>query len=60
MHELEQALSVTGGTPPTLQLAVFSLVAALLLSQVIAAVYVWTHRGLSYTRSFVLRSAISL
>ncbi len=51
--QLEQALAVTGGTPPTFKLAVFSLVAALLLSQAIAAVYVWTHRGLSYTRSYV-------
>jgi hypothetical protein len=53
MFELEQALSVTGGTPPTFKLALFSLIAALLLSQAIAAVYVWTHRGLSYARSYV-------
>ncbi|HWU89320.1 MAG TPA: DUF4956 domain-containing protein [Kofleriaceae bacterium] len=53
MFELEQALSVTGGTPPTFKLALFSLIAALLLSQVIAAVYVWTHRGLSYASSYV-------
>jgi uncharacterized protein DUF4956 len=53
MFELEQALSVTGGTPPTFRLALFSLIAALLLSQAIAAVYVWTHRGLSYARSYV-------
>lgn len=53
MFELEQALAVTGGTPPTFKLALFSLIAALLLSQAIAAVYVWTHRGLSYARSYV-------
>jgi hypothetical protein len=51
--ELEQALSVTGGTPPTFKLALFSLIGALLLSQAICAAYVWTHRGLSYTRSYV-------
>jgi hypothetical protein len=53
MFELEQALSVTGGTPPTFQLALFSLIAALLLSQAVAAAYVWTYRGMSYTRSYV-------
>lgn len=53
MFDLEQALSATGGGPPTFKLALFSLIAALLLSQVIAAVYVWTYRGMSYTRSYV-------
>jgi hypothetical protein len=53
MFELEQALSVTGGTPPSFTLALFSLIAALLLAQLISAVYVWTHRSLSYTRSYV-------
>jgi hypothetical protein len=53
MFELEQALSVTGGTPPTFKLAMFSLIAALLLSQAITATYVWTHRGMSYARSYV-------
>lgn len=53
MFELEQALSVTGGTPPTFQLALFSLIGALLLGQLISAAYVWTYRGMSYTRSYV-------
>lgn len=51
--DLERALAVTGGTPPTFKLAMFSLIAAVLLSQALAAAYVWTHRGLSYTRSYV-------
>jgi hypothetical protein len=53
MFELEQALSMTGGTPPTLKIALFSLMGALILGQVIAAAYVWTYRGMSYTRSHV-------
>ena len=40
MFELEQAMSITGGTPPTLKLALFSLIGALLLAQVIAVAYV--------------------
>ena len=53
MFDLEQVLSMTGGTPPTLKLALFSLIGALILAQAIAAAYVWTYRGMSYTRSYV-------
>lgn len=53
MFELEQALSVGGGTPPSFRLALFGLIGALLLSQLIAAAYVWSYRGMSYTRSYV-------
>jgi hypothetical protein len=53
MWDLEQALSVSGGAPPTLKLALFSLIGALMLGQVIAAAYVWSYRGMSYTRSHV-------
>ena len=53
MFELEQAMSISGGTPPTFKLALFAMVGALILSQIIAATYVWTYRGLSYTRSYV-------
>src|SRR5689334_15744343 len=53
MFELEQALSITGGTPPTLKLALFAMIGALVLSQLVAATYVFTYRGLSYTRSYV-------
>ena len=53
MFELEQALSISGGVPPTLKIALFAMIGSLILSQVIAATYVWTYRGLSYTRSYV-------
>ena len=53
MFELEQAMSISGGTPPTLKLALFALIGALLLAQVIAVAYMWTYRGMSYTRSYV-------
>jgi hypothetical protein len=53
MFDLEQVLSLSGGTPPTLKLALFSLIGALILGQVIAAAYVWSYRGMSYTRSHV-------
>jgi hypothetical protein len=53
MHELELALASNGGTPPTFRLALFGLVAAVLLSQLLAAAYVWSYRGMSYTRSYV-------
>ncbi|HEY4177134.1 MAG TPA: DUF4956 domain-containing protein [Kofleriaceae bacterium] len=51
MFDLEQILSISGGTPPTLKLAFFSLIGALLLGQLIAVAYVWSYRGMSYTRS---------
>src|SRR5262245_13390379 len=53
MFDLDQVLATTGGTPPTLQQALFSLIGALILGQVIAAAYVWSYRGMSYTRSHV-------
>lgn len=54
MFDLDQALSgAASGAPLTFRLAMFSLIAALLLSQAITAVYVWTHRGMSYARSYV-------
>ena len=53
MFELEQALSITGGVPPTFKIALFAMIGALILSQVVAATYVWTYRGMSYTRSYV-------
>ena len=37
MFELEQALSISGGTPPTFKVALFAMIAALILSQIIAA-----------------------
>src|SRR5262245_47599487 len=53
MFDLDQVLAITGGTPPTLQQALFSMIGALILGQVIAAAYVWSYRGMSYTRSHV-------
>ena len=53
MTDLEQMLAVNNGTPPTFKIALLSLVAALILGQVLSAVYVWSYRGMSYTRSHV-------
>jgi hypothetical protein len=53
VFDLEQVMSISGGTPPTFKLALFALIGALILSQLIAATYVWTYRGMSYTRSYV-------
>src|SRR5262245_25183416 len=53
MFDLDQVLAITGGTPPTLQQALFALIGALVLGQVIAAAYIWSYRGMSYTRSHV-------
>lgn len=36
----------------------FALIAAFLLGQAIAAIYVWTYRGMSYSRSYVHAIAI--
>lgn len=40
-------------TPTTPETALLSLLLALALGQALGAVYMWTFRGLSYTRSFV-------
>lgn len=59
MFELENALSISGGTPPTFKLALFSLIGALILAQIVAATYAWTYRGMSYARSQVHAIAIA-
>ncbi|MFO0749870.1 MAG: DUF4956 domain-containing protein [Myxococcota bacterium] len=41
------------GTPTTLESAGLSLILALVLGQGIGAVYMWTFRGLSYSRAYV-------
>ena len=46
------------GGPVTIKVAVFSLLLAFVLSQTIAATYIWTFRGMSYTRSFVQAVAL--
>jgi hypothetical protein len=53
MNDLEQALAASDGSPPTFKLALLSLVGALILGQVLSAAYVWSYRGMSYTRSHV-------
>ena len=39
---------------PSWQLVLLCMLLSFVLCQVVAAVYVWTHRGLSYSRSFVV------
>lgn len=43
--------------PPTFHAALLSLLLAFVLGQAVAAVYVWTFRGMSYSRTFVLAIA---
>ena len=57
MNEFEQFLTGYSG-PLTLEAAALSLLLAFGLTQMVAAVYVWTFRGMSYTRSFVQAVAI--
>lgn len=49
---------VTPGQAVSLKVALFSLLLAFGLSQAIGAVYIWTFRGMSYSRSFVQTVAI--
>ena len=51
---------MTGGYTERLtgEIALFSLLLAFLLSQTVGAVYVWTFRGMSYSRSFVQAVAL--
>lgn len=57
LDQLQQAFG-TGITARSLEATLFALIAAFLLGQLIAAVYVWTYRGMSYTRSYVHAIAI--
>ena len=56
MDPFSSALSYGG--PVTLKVALFSLMLSFVLSQAIAATYIWTFRGMSYTRSFVQAVAL--
>lgn len=61
MHDLEQLqqlLATRGGAALSLKAALFALIGAFVLGQVIATFYVWTYRGMSYTRSYVQTIAI--
>jgi hypothetical protein len=48
----------TPGQALPLEVALFSLLLAFILSQVIAAGYIWTFRGMSYSRAFVQAVAL--
>ncbi len=45
--------SMVGTSVPDVRAALLSVLAGFILSHLVAAVYAWTHRGLSYSRSFV-------
>ena len=49
MNDLDQLIS-TYGDPISLKTVVLSLLLAFGLTQAIAATYVWTFRGMSYSR----------
>jgi hypothetical protein len=57
LEGLQQMLSAGPGVT-SFKAALFALIAAFLLGQAIAAIYVWTYRGMSYTRSYVHAIAI--
>ncbi|CAN5893021.1 hypothetical protein BH11MYX3_BH11MYX3_09020 [soil metagenome] len=60
MNDLDQLqlMLSAGQSAVSFQAALFALIGAFLLGQAIAAVYVWTYRGMSYTRSYVHAIAI--
>jgi hypothetical protein len=58
LDQLQQLASARPGAGLSFEAAVFALIAAFLLGQAIAALYVWTYRGMSYTRSYVHAIAI--
>lgn len=60
MGDLEQLQMLLGAPTAGLSFkaALFALIAAFLLGQAIAATYVWTYRGMSYTRSYVQSIAL--
>jgi hypothetical protein len=58
LDQLQQLLGARPGATVTFEAAMFAFIAAFLLGQTIATVYVWTYRGMSYTRSYVHAIAI--
>lgn len=56
MSELDQFFQPSA--PTTIQTALLSLLLTFVLSQMVSAVYMWTFRGMSYSRSFVQTVAI--
>jgi hypothetical protein len=53
MNELLQQLTNFDATMPSLRTALFYMLLAFVLSKPLAWVYIWTHHGASYSRSFV-------
>ncbi len=51
---MNELLSLSAGESPSWRTALMSILIAYLLAQVIAAVYAFTHKGHSYSRSFVI------
>lgn len=51
---MNELLSLSVGDSPSWRTALLSILVAYLLAQIIAAVYAFTHKGHSYSRSFVL------
>lgn len=58
VEQLQQLIQTRGGAAITIESAVFALIGAFVLGQAIAAFYVWTYRGMSYTRSYVHAIAV--
>lgn len=58
IEQLQQMLQARNSTATTFEAAAFALIGAFVLGQIIAAFYVWTYRGMSYTRSYVHAIAI--
>ena len=56
--DLDALLGSAGGDPMTLETILLSLLLAFALTQAVAATYVWTFRGMSYSRSFVQTVAL--
>jgi len=54
-----RVIGMTASALADLRLAGTSLLAAFVMSHVVAAVYVWSHRGLSYSQSFVQALVLS-
>ena len=58
LEQLQQMLQTRGGAALSIKGALFALIGALVLGQIVATFYVWTYRGMSYTRSYVHTIAI--
>ena len=58
VNDLDALLSGQGGDPVSLKIAALSLLLAFGLAQAVAASYIWTFRGMSYSRTFVQAVAL--